>query len=333
MKINHFLVAALLSAVLAGAALGETTAPKSAGATAQPSEDQLVNLNLHNAIITEAIQKVFFFAPKSTDSVTVGSIPNSGTFSLKLTNEPFDSAVDKLCKAAGIGCARELVGSRHLYIFYRSADKASGTANSVGLSGPLVDLDLQDVTVFDALVALFKNQPNNWESSVSTLSTPTISLKFSGTPFSQAVDALARSAGLSWSTDEKGKYHFYPYDQEPAKTQSGKFGGRLSPGTINIAPTNTGRTYDVTLENANLLEAVKQLLDIARMDYVLGATNPGQGSLTNATTITAKIRHATLDDALNFISKASGLTIQRSGKTYIIHSISVSGSPNGMPSH
>lgn len=204
----------------------------------------------------------------------------------------------------------------------------SGAKSVTAMEDRLVTMDLQNVLVFDALKELFKDSPNSWESNVSTLSRPRISLKIKNMPFSRAVECLARAAGLTWSVEKSStgtKYHFSGLGQS-SSVGGGHGNEAIDKGqrsTLNIIPDTSGNTFDITLDNAGLMEVLKQLFEVAKADYIINQGMYQQPiSLYSAqnTSISARLRHANLDSVLDLIVKSSGMNIEKVGSTYLIGS-------------
>ena len=219
-----------------------------------------------------------------------------------------------------------------------SAAQAESKAAGKASGAHVVTLDLKDVPVQYAIDALFAGSGRVYaiEPGVSG----TVSIKLSGVPFDNALRTLANTAGLAVREDkgliilgldpQRGLTNIaQPTTQEVqwqwspsqrAVTTSQRM--PVPPGVVNIQPRRTGtgfdRRFDVTLEQANVFEAIKQLMELDGRDYVLDLGVSNQMSSVFGLRITAKLKNATLDDVLNALAKTPGLTIEKAANIYVI---------------
>ena len=211
-------------------------------------------------------------------------------------------------------------------------------------SGRLVTLDLKDVPIRQAVEALFAGSGHQYivvPDDISGTISGTVTIKLAGVPFDNALRTLANTAGLKIYDGKGGVFVLGPDPQRgltsnvqqivpqglwetSPQPRAGVSSQQMSAprGVINILPRVTepglDRRFDVTLEQANLFEAIKQLMELDGRDYVLDLGVSTQMPLTFGPRITAKMRNATLSNVLNALTKTSGLTTEKAANTYII---------------
>lgn len=202
---------------------------------------------------------------------------------------------------------------------------------------PRFSLDLKDVPVREAIAAVLEHRhgmPYVIEPNVG--GRVTINLK--DVTFDSALRALANVAGLI--VRQEGGTLILGADPQRLITNSVQFvtqnshplpppspGVQLAtppapnvPGVVNIHPWDRGpvKVFDVTLENANLFEAIKQTLELAGKDYVLDLGIVAQIPPGFGPRVTAKMRQVSLDDALTILSRTAGLEFEKRANTYIV---------------
>jgi len=210
-------------------------------------------------------------------------------------------------------------------------------------SGRLVTLDLKDVPIRQAIEALFAGSGHQYivvPDDISGTISGTVTIKLAGVPFDNALRTLANTAGLKIYDGKGGVFVLGPDPQRgltsnvqqtapqglwetSSRSRAGVSSQQMSVprGVINILPRVTepglDRRFDVTLEQANLFEAIKQLMELGGRDYVLDLGVSTQMPSAFYPRITAKMRNATLNDTLSALAKTSGLTTEKAANTYI----------------
>jgi len=270
---------------------------------------QTVNLEMNNLPVQDALAALFRGTGKSF-AVEPGV---AGTASISLQDVPFEEAVDATAKAWGLTYRI----NKGVYVFAR-VPKAEPYRHV--LPQKTVTLFLSDTPIKNALETLFE------DTNVAYVLEPgiagTVTMRINDVPFSDALSAVLKASGLT-VRKENGIDIFST--KTPAVLSVGAaspWGDKLdsdTPGKIEIKPI-AGKTnhFDVTLERADLVEAVKELMSVAKTDYVLDMDLAAQITSKFAPRITAKISNATVDDALKLLSKASHLEVERSDSAYIL---------------
>lgn len=204
----------------------------------------------------------------------------------------------------------------------------------------VVTLDLKDTPIKDAFDALFAGSGRVYVLDPGAVGN--VSVRLEGVPFSSALRMLTNAAGLdlreqclvfitrseSESTEslvEMAKSIPPPPAASLARSVPGMTQQQAAPsGRIQVSPSPGQRTtrsearFDVSFEQAVLIEAVKQLLDTAGMDYVLDLGASPQVTMAYGPRVTARMKQATLDSVLDVLTKTAGLVVEKTGGAYMI---------------
>jgi hypothetical protein len=214
------------------------------------------------------------------------------------------------------------------------------------IAQPLVSVDLVNTPIVEAVDRLFRGTGAKYQilSNVGG----NVTLKLTNVPLSEAAAMLARAAniglgrrlgvpdstfyfarslqdlsdmaavvmpqsmpGLAIMPDQSSTG--YPY------SSPGQRGANT--GLVNIAPSpiGTGKLFDLTLDQANIFEAVRQLMELAKVDYVIDLGQSPEQAMSSAPRISARLRNASLDNLLELFCRASNIHAEKSGSTYMIH--------------
>lgn len=202
-------------------------------------------------------------------------------------------------------------------------------------SEPRVTLVLKETPIREAFEQLFSGSGKRFVMDQPVQGV--ISMQLTEVPFGDALRTLATSAGLVVRL-ENGIYRLSPdfrmspagAGPRPAPTGNpalqrlpvpqGAMPGRADPpGAVNIRPLPPDKgekRFDITLNQANLLEALRQILDLSSTDYIIDL-GP-QFSPPFAPRVTARLRNATISDIFRVLLPASGLGFEKTANTYLI---------------
>lgn len=208
-------------------------------------------------------------------------------------------------------------------------------------------IELKDVPVQEAIAAVFQHErgvPYVIEPNVG--GRVTINLK--DVTFDSALRTLLNVAGLS-AREEAGTLILGADPQRlvtnttqfvlphppptPPSPPAQQLAAMNAPGVVNIRPWDRGpaKVFDVTLEGANLFEAIKQILELDGKDYVLDLGLASQMPLGSGPRVTARMRQVSLDDVLTILSRTAGLEFEKRANTYIVRYKGVDPGRTGKP--
>lgn len=211
---------------------------------------------------------------------------------------------------------------------------------------PRVTLHLQNVTVQQAVDTLF--QGSGREYQLDPKASGTVTVNIDNVPFDTALRILGNTAGLTVR-------HVYVLSVDSQLEQPTALGSinlerpseqvnppamssRLSPGVdvnaaterilsptrqesgVRIQPAPSARAgerkFDITLDQANLIEAIKQLMEMEGRNYVLDlGVTPDRTSVV-VPRISARIRNASLDQILEVLARSTNLVVTQNGTVY-----------------
>jgi type II secretory pathway component GspD/PulD (secretin) len=233
------------------------------------------------------------------------------------------------------------------------------------LEVPRVTLHLQNVSIQKAVDALF--QGTGLEYQLDPDATGTVTVNLDNVPFDSALRIIARTAGLNvrhvYILTRDG--HFAPARIEGGQPEtlspsgaslvkselpSKRIDGFVSMGTahtdqkpidrskqgagISIHPAASPRIgerkFDVTLDQANLGEVIKQLMEISGQNYVFDLGVASNWSSAAMPKISARVRSASLDQVLDILAKSTGLMVTKNGDTYILKLPALQPTPGGV---
>lgn len=211
---------------------------------------------------------------------------------------------------------------------------------------PRVTLHLQDATVQKAVDALF--QGSGREYQLDPRASGMVTVNIDNVPFDTALRILANTAGLTVrqvyvlsvdlqqqpptatlsmevkrasAQEDTLTTKSAPSPSVNVNTASEGIPGpkRQEPG-VSIHPTPSGRPgetrFDITLDQANLVEAIKQLMEMEGRNYVLDLGVAPNWTGVAVPRVSARIRNASLDQILDVLGRSTGLIVTRNGTTY-----------------
>jgi hypothetical protein len=184
---------------------------------------------------------------------------------------------------------------------------------------------LQDTPVRGAIKALFDQLRGTgldyvFEGDVEGK----ITLDISNVPYTDALATILRTANLT-ARLENGVYMIIPSMKlRPAMAVPGI--RRDPPAGISISPSPSGpgaatTFFDISLDGANVYQAIVQLMTMTKRNYVFDLGMTGQAMSAYAPRVSAVLKRVPFDQALDMIGKASGLAVEKIGVSYVIRQI------------
>jgi hypothetical protein len=189
----------------------------------------------------------------------------------------------------------------------------------------VIALQLNNVTVLQALDILLKGTGRNYRLMPGARADGVVTVNFRDVPLDGAVKIVLRSAGLQAAREN----HTYiiepilvPMTRPPVVSQQmpTMFPGPPI-GSVDVKPSGArtgGQRFDMLLDKANVLEAMRQILEVAGQNYVIdtGLDCAWAGPL--GPRISARMSGMTLDDALQALGKSASLVLVKVGSAYTI---------------
>lgn len=208
------------------------------------------------------------------------------------------------------------------------------------LGMPRVTLDAENMPIRDALAVLFKDTGVKY--TVPPGVTGSVRVRMDDVPLDAAVAVVSKAASLTYCVED-GVYVFSagdippivplqvvalpapsggPMPMAPSPPPGGQLPGFYGPpgmpgmpgGTVSIQPAGDA-TFDIVLDNASLYEAIRQLMELSKLNYVLDL---GQFGGEPRTRVAARMEDVALDDALGILAKAANLYAAKEGSIYFI---------------
>ena len=183
------------------------------------------------------------------------------------------------------------------------------------------NLQITNMRVLQALDILLKGTGCNYRLMPGTRVDGVVTVNLRDVPLDNAVEIVLRSAGLRAAREN----HTYiigpllvPMTKLPIVPQQmpSLFPGPPI-GTVDVKPSG-GQRFDILLDKANVLEAMRQILEVAGQSYVIdtGLGCAWAGPL--GPRISARMRSLTLDEALQALGKSASLVVAKVGITYTV---------------
>jgi len=227
-----------------------------------------------------------------------------------------------------------------------SAQQTQVEPNADRLEVPRVTLHLQDATVQQAVDELFKGSGREYQ--LDPRASGMVTVNIDNVPFDTALRILANTAGLTvrhvyvLNVDfqlQPPTATFSP-EMERVSEQRNMLTTRTAPGLsanintasegipgrarqesgVSIQPVPSVRAgekrFDITLDQANLVEAIKQLMEMEGRNYVLDLGAAPNWTGVAVPRISARIRNASLDQILDVLARSTGLIVTRNGTAY-----------------
>lgn len=216
-----------------------------------------------------------------------------------------------------------------------------GRETGIGADEPRVTaLQLNNLPVLQALDVLLKGTGRNYRLMPGTRVDGRVTMTFRDVPLDGAVKMMLQSAGLQAAREN----HTYiiepimvPMAQPPVGVQQMPLMFPGPPiGLVDIKPSGprtAAQRFDILLDKANVLEAMRQILEVAGQNYVIdtGLDCAWAGPL--GPRISARMRGMALDDALQALAKSASLVLVKVSNAYTIRppdgAIPLSFSTNG----
>jgi hypothetical protein len=92
-------------------------------------------------------------------------------------------------------------------------------------------------------------------------------------------------------------------------------------GTVDVKPLGTqtgGQKFDILLDKANVLEAMKQIFDVAHQNYVIDTGLDAAWAGPLGPRISSRMRGIALDEAIQALGTSASLVVARVGTTYTV---------------
>lgn len=201
---------------------------------------------------------------------------------------------------------------------------AQGMAPSLQSAGSddlrIPRLQIVNAPVLQALDTLLRGTPRDYRIVPGTRVEGMVTADLQDVPLDGAVAIVLRNAGLQ-ATREGNTYIIGPQlvpgvaapqqQMVPMST-----GGAI--GTVDVKPAARSRTFDILLDKANVLEAIRQILEVAGQNYVIdtGLDCAWAGPL--GPRISARMRGIGLDEAVEALANSASLVMTKVGTTYAI---------------
>ena len=184
--------------------------------------------------------------------------------------------------------------------------------------GRTVTLRIANAPVWQALDILFRGTGLTYtvDPQVAGLQ-GMITVDLNGVPFEMALQIVTRNAGLG-VLKEGANYKIGPMVPGTSSPVPKQMVG--PPGVLEVNPSGRpgAQKFDITLDKANVLEAMKQILEVARQNYVIdtGLDSAWAGPL--GPKISAKMRGVALDEVLGALGKSANLVLARVNSIYTV---------------
>lgn len=186
-------------------------------------------------------------------------------------------------------------------------------------------LQLTNTRILQALDILLKGTGRNYRLMPGTRVDGVVTVNLRDVPLDNAVEIVLRSAGLRAAREN----HTYiiepllaprPTAPPPPQQMPSLFPGPPI-GMMDVKPSGVqtaGRRFDILLDKANVLEAMRQILEVAGQNYVIdtGLDCAWAGPL--GPRISARMRGMSLDEALQALGKSASLVVAKVGAAYIV---------------
>lgn len=203
-----------------------------------------------------------------------------------------------------------------------SAQVAAVSAPAMSVDEPRIgNLQIRNMRVLQALDILLGGTGRNYRLMPGTRVDGVVTVTLRDVPLDNAVTIVLRSAGLQ-AAREDHTYVIQPIlvamTKPPTAPQQmpSLFPGPPI-GTVDVKPSG-GQRFDILLDKANVLEAMRQILEVAGQSYVIdtGLGCAWAGPL--GPRISARMRSLTLDEALQALGKSASLVVAKVGITYTV---------------
>ncbi len=183
-------------------------------------------------------------------------------------------------------------------------------------------LQVENTPVLQALDLLLKDTPRSYRLAPGIRVDGVVTVNIQDVPLDTAVTIVLRSAGLQAVRD--GDTYVISALKVPAAMVAQQTSA-MSPagpiGSVDVKPSAGrpgGRTFDILLDKANVLEAIRQILEVSGQNYVIdtGLDCAWAGPL--GPRISSRMRGIGLDEAIEALARSSSLVMVKVGATYTI---------------
>ena len=200
-----------------------------------------------------------------------------------------------------------------------------------------VSMEIKDLPVSIAISRLFVDYGLSSQLDTESLKSldRKISLNLSNVPWTDALSAMTRAAGVTYSV-QKGKYSFenapqqytqqvlqapinFNSQQAMRNSPPNAISNRVIRGTTDVTPRKRGATqvFDLTLDQANVFDVIRQLMDLSKREYVLDL-GPAADYGVAPPRVTARLSNVSVDEFLSMLKNNSDIQTQRMGKQTVI---------------
>lgn len=188
----------------------------------------------------------------------------------------------------------------------------------------VISLNLVDTDIIQALDILLKGTGRDYRIDEGVRVAGRVSIHLQDVPLDNAVHIVLRSAGLQADRDKQTylikRAPMVPVMQVPQPQQDLVPMTKPPIGTVDVKPSagQGGQKFDILLDKANVLEAMKQIMEVARQNYVIDTGLDAAWAGPLGPRISSRMRGIHLDEAIQALGKSANLVVAKVGSTYTV---------------